>query len=100
MFIIPLIGWGTAGDLTVSLTGAGVEGDVVVKVAIGDGSWRLSLAIHFIHFHKEWVKIAYIVLSSGKRISFKNLIAAHRTTFWPGIYICIIGLMFGQNTPD
>ena len=39
MFIIPLIGWGTAGDLTVSLTGAGVEG-VVVKVAIGDGSWR------------------------------------------------------------
>ena len=37
MFIIPLIGWGTAGDLTVSLTGAGVEG---VKVAIGDGSWR------------------------------------------------------------
>jgi hypothetical protein len=39
VFIIPLIGWGTAGDLTVSLTGAGVEG-VVVKVAIEDGSWR------------------------------------------------------------
>ena len=39
MFIIPLIGWGTAGDMTVSLSGAGVEG-VVVKVAIGDGSWR------------------------------------------------------------
>ena len=39
MFIIPLIGWGTAGDLTFSLSGAGVE-DVVVKVAIGDGSWR------------------------------------------------------------
>ena len=34
-----LIGWGTAGDMTVSLSGAGVEG-VVVKVAIGDGSWR------------------------------------------------------------
>ena len=39
MFIIPSIGWGTAGDMTVSLSGAGVEG-VVVKVAIGDGSWR------------------------------------------------------------
>ena len=39
MFIIPLIGWETAGDMTVSLSGAGVEG-VVVKVAIGDGSWR------------------------------------------------------------
>ena len=39
MFIIPLIGWRTAGDMTVSLSGAGVEG-VVVKVAIGDGSWR------------------------------------------------------------
>ena len=39
VFIIPLIGWGTAGDMTVSLSGAGVEG-VVVKVAIGDGSWR------------------------------------------------------------
>ena len=39
MFIIPLIGWGTTGDVTVSFVGAGVEG-VVVKVAIGDGSWR------------------------------------------------------------
>ena len=36
MFIIPLIGWGTAGDLTVSLSVKGV----VVKVAIVDGSWR------------------------------------------------------------
>ena len=39
MFIIPLIGWGTTEDVTVSFVGAGVEG-VVVKVAIGDGSWR------------------------------------------------------------
>ena len=45
VFMIPLSGRGTARDTTVSLSVALVKGvvfggDVLVKVAIGDGRWR------------------------------------------------------------